>query len=155
MKFALPNQWEVPAEINFIPPQGPIQILSSSPMFQGLSIDFDFPNGKVQLGPPKHLNLVQVSHFQGKYYLRNGYHRIADAIFAGIREFPCLLIEAFNPLEVQLTGQNFFNFGYVVNLPRPPLVADFNTPAAIQTKTRERRYGMIVKLDISPINIGI
>lgn len=155
LNYTLPQQWEVPAEINFIPPQGPIQILSSSPMFQGLTIEFDVANGKVQLGPPKHLNLLQVCLFQGKYYLRNGYHRVADAIGNGVTEIPCLLIDALNPEEVQLSGPTFFGFSYVSKLPRPPLVADFGSRAAISAKTRERRYGMIVKLDISPLNIGI
>lgn len=155
LEYALPKQWEVPAEINFIPPKGPIQILSSSPTFQGLSVDFDFANGKVLLGPPKHLNLIQVSHFQNKYYLRNGYHRVADAIANGVTEIPAIVVEAFNPAEVQLSGQNFFGFGYVANLSRPPLVADFSTQATVSTKTRERRYGMIVNLEISPLNIGI
>ena len=155
LEYALPREWEVPAEINFIPPKGPIQILSSSPTFHGLSVDFDFANGKVLLGPPKHVNLIQVSRFQNKYYLRNGYHRVADAIANGVNKIPAIVVEAFNPGEVQLKGQNFFGFGYVANLPRPPLVADFSTKAAVSTKIRERRYGMIVNLDISPINIGI
>lgn len=155
LKYALPLQWDVPAEINFIAPQGPIQILSSSPMFQNLAIDFDFANGKVQLGPPKHLNLVQVRQFQGKYYLFNGYHRLVDAIASGLTEFPCMVVDAFSPIELQLVGPTFFNFAYVSNLPRPPLVADFLTNAAITTKVRERRYGMIVSLDIKQLNIGI
>jgi hypothetical protein len=155
LRFALPIQWDIPAEINFIPPQGPIQILSSSPMFQNLAIDFDLANGKVQLGPPKHLNLVQVKRFQGKYYLFNGYHRLADAIALGVTEFPCMIIDAFNPIELQLPGPTFFNFSYVTNLPRPPLVSDFLSNATITTKVRERRYGMIVSLDIKQLNIGI
>jgi len=155
MKFAFPKEWDVPAEINFIPPQGPIQILSSSPLFSNLAIEFDTANGKVQLGPPKHLNLIQISHFQDKYYLRNGYHRVADAVASGIERLPALVIDAFNPTDVQLTGPAFFGFGYISKLPRPPLVADFHTQAAVATKVRERRYGMIVSLDVKQINIGI
>jgi hypothetical protein len=155
LKFALPNTFELPAEINFIPPQGPIQILSSNPMFQGLAIDFDNINGKVTLGPPKHLNLTQVRHFQGKFYLFNGYHRLADAIQLGVSEFPCLIVEAFSPVDLFIQDPRFFNFGYLNSLARPPLVSDFSNQATIMTKIRERRYGMIISLDIKPINIGI
>lgn len=155
LKFALPNTFELPAEVNFIPPQGPIQILSSNPMFQGLAIDLDNINGKVTLGPSKHLNLTQVRYFQGKLFLFNGYHRVADAIRLGIAEFPCLVVEAFSPAELIVQDPRFFNFGYLSALARPPLVSDFSSQAAIITKTRERRYGMIVPLDIKPINIGI
>lgn len=155
LKFALPNHFEVPAEISFIQPQGPIQILSSNPMFQGLAIEFDSTSGKVSLGPPKHLNLTQVRHFQGKYYLFNGYHRLADAIRSGITEFPCILIEAFSPADLLLNDKRFFNLGYLTGLTRPPLVSDFHTNASLATRIRERRYGMIVELGIKPINIGI
>lgn len=155
LKFALPNTFELPAEINFIPPHGPIQILSSNPMFQGLNIDFDNINGKVTLGPPKHLNLTQVRHFQGKYFLFNGYHRIADVIRLGVTEFPCLVVDAFSPADLLIPDQRFFSFGYLNGLARPPLVSDFSNQATIMTKIRERRYGMIVSLDIKPINIGI
>jgi hypothetical protein len=155
LKFALPNEWDIPAEINFIQPLGPIQILSSNPMFQNLSIEFDGANGKVSLGPPKHLNLTQIKHFQGKYYLFNGYHRMADAIRTGVVEYPCLMIEVFSPAELMIPDPRFFNFGYVSGLFRPPLVSDFGTQASILSKARERRYGMIVSLDIKPINIGI
>lgn len=155
LEFALPRSWDVPAEVSFIQPTGPIQILSSNPGLQGLAMELDLSAGKVMLGAPKHLNLVQVVNFQGRYILRNGYHRVSDAIIAGLPEFPALVIEAFTPNEAALQGNTAFNFGYVLGLPRPPLVSDFNTPAALTTKVRERRYGVIVNLDIKPINIGI
>jgi hypothetical protein len=154
LKFSLPNVWDIPAEVNFIQPSGPIQILSSDPNLQGLSVEFDNINGLVMLGAPKHLNLTQVKHFQGKYYLMNGYHRMVDAIRQGITEYPCIVVEAFSPGDI-FAPQNFFNFGYANSLQRPPLVSDFLTTASINTKARERRYGMIVSLDVKPINIGI
>jgi hypothetical protein len=154
LKFSLPNVWDIPAEVNFIQPSGPIQILSSDPNLQGLSVEFDNINGRVMLGAPKHLNLTQVKHFQGKYYLMNGYHRMVDAIRQGITEYPCIVVEAFSPGEI-IAPQNFFNFGYANSLQRPPLVSDFLTTASINTKARERRYGMIVSLDVKPINFGI
>src|ERR1700687_4245919 len=155
LEFALPRKWDVPAEVSFIPPTGPIQILSSNPTLQGLAIELDQTVGKVILGAPKHLNLVQIANFNGRYYLRNGYHRVADAIAAHVKEIPALVIDAFNPNDVALPGNSAFNIGYVMNLPRPPLVGDFHTNAALTTKIRERRYGVIVNFDIKPINIGI
>jgi hypothetical protein len=56
LAFALPTNWDVPAEVSFIPPQGPIQILTSSPAMQGIRADFDAQKGTVTLGAPKHLN---------------------------------------------------------------------------------------------------
>lgn len=154
LKFALPTNWDTPAEVNFIQPNGPIQILSSNPTLQALSIEFDNINGRVMLGAPKHLNLIQVKQFQGKYYLLNGYHRVVDAIQQGLTEIPSIVVDAFSPGEF-ITPPNFFRFGYVNSLQRPPLVSDFLSKASIDTKARERRYGMIVSLDVKPINIGI
>jgi len=155
LEFALPRTWDIPAELSFIPPNGPIQILSSNPGLQGLSIEMDQHSGKVMLSVPKHLNLVQIAHFNGRYFLRNGYHRVADALQSGITEFPALVFEAFSPDEIGIAGAGMFNLGYVLNLPRPPLVQDFHTEAALTTKVRERRFGIIVNLDVKPINIGI
>jgi hypothetical protein len=140
--------------VNFIPPVGPIQILSSNPALQGLTIDIDGASGRVFIGAPRHLNLVQVMEFQGRSYLRNGYHRVADALAAGAPEIPAVVATGFQPQDVALPG-NTFGIGYVMGLSRPPLVSDFHTQAAISAQIRERRYGFLVSLDLKPLNIGI
>jgi len=155
LEFALPRTWDIPVEVSFIPPEGPIQILSSNPAFQGLAMEMDQATSRVMLSAPKHLNLVQVVHFNGRFFLRNGYHRVSDALNAGVIELPAVVIDAFNPNEIAIPGVGTFNIGYVLNLPRPPLVRDFHTKAAIVTKVRERRYGVIVSLDVKPLVIGI
>src|SRR5262249_25152556 len=94
LAFALPLNWDVPAEVSFIQPSGPIQILTSSPSLQGLHLEFDALTGTVKLGAAKHLNLIQVTHWNGRHYLRNGYHRVVDAIGAGIFELPALVNQA-------------------------------------------------------------
>jgi hypothetical protein len=155
LEFALPRTWDIPAEISFMPPLGPIQILTSNPGLQGLAVELDQASARVLLSAPKHLNLVQIVQLQGRYFLRNGYHRVADALHSGVHELPALVIDAFSPNDIALPGVGMFNSGYVLGLQRPPLVSDFFTAAALSTKVRERRYGIIVTLDVKPINIGI
>jgi hypothetical protein len=155
LEFALPRTWDIPAEITLIPPGGPIQILSSNPGLQGLAVEIDQSSPRVMLSAPKHLNLVQLVQLNGRYFLRNGYHRIADAVKAGVPEFPALVVDGFTPNDIALPGAAMFNAGYVIGLQRPPLVQDFFTTAALTTKVRERRYGIIVNLDVKPINVGI
>lgn len=155
LAFALPREWDVAAEVSFVQPAGPIQVLSSNPAMQGLTMELDQATSRVMIGAPRHLNLVQVAHFQGKYFLRNGYHRVVDAIAAGLSEFPAIVTEVLNSTDAALPGVGTFNIGYVFSLPRPPLVADFKTSAAMQIKVRERRYGVMIGLDIKPLNIGI
>jgi hypothetical protein len=155
LEFALPRTWDVPAEVSLVPPIGPVQILSSNPAMTAVTVELDRATGKVMISPPKHLNLVQVVHFQGRFFLWNGYHRVADALNSGCHVFPAIVIEGFSPNEAALPGLGPFNIGYVLNLKRPPLVQDFHSAAALTTKLRERRYGVIVNLDIKPLNIGI
>jgi hypothetical protein len=144
----------VPAEISVTPPMGPIHIVTSSPMLQGLAMELDAKHGRVILSPPPHVNLVQVAEFQGRHYLRNGYHRVYDAVSAGVKELPALVVPVINPAELELGG-TAFGAGYVAGRPRPPLVADLCMPAAIDIDMRERRYGVTINLDVKPFNIGI
>lgn len=153
--FALPTDWEVPAEISYLPQTNSIQVLSSDPALSGLQVDFDKAAGRVTLSPPKHPNLVQVAIFNGRGYLRNGYHRAVDALAQGVTELPAIVTQAFTPDQVQLPAAACFNLFHVMALSRPPLVADFLTPAATTTRVRERRYGVLISLDVRPFNIGV
>jgi hypothetical protein len=156
MRFALPDNWDIPAEISFIAPSGPIQILTSNPALTGLHVELDTSASIVKIGAPKHLNLVQVVHFSGRHYLVNGYHRAADALHAGVKHIPALVTEStLGVQDIQLPGIGPFNVGYVAGLQRPPLVADFGTPAAVDAKVRERRYGILVDIQTRPLVIGI
>ena len=156
--FALPVHSEVPIEISFIPPLGPIYLVSSSPHFAGLGVQMDNDNSRVIIQPPAHLNLIQLVHLAGRYYLRNGYHRVVGALRAGISQLPALVVDANQPPDVelpQLGPAAFSVLRYVISLPRPPLVADFGGAATVDIRMRERRYGAAVSLQISPLNIGV
>ncbi len=154
LKLALPHKWEVPAEFSFVPPNGPLQVFTSNPALQALAIQADIVNQVVLLSTLKHINLVQVVHFSGRHYLRNGYHRVADALADGLKDFPAIVTEAMVfPQDVQLPSHAAFNPQYFAGLPRPPLLSDFHTRAALRAKVRERRYGVIVS--VVPISIGI
>lgn len=156
LAFALPHAWEVPAEVSFIQPNGPIQLFTSNPAMQGLEVRADTASSTVILGTLKHINLVQVVHFNGRHYLRNGYHRAADALAAGVHQLPAIVTEALAfPQDIQLANYGAFSAPHLVGLTRPPLVADFKTRAALKAKVRERRYGIIVSLDVKQISIGI
>jgi hypothetical protein len=154
LEFALPLSWEVAAEVGFTPPVGPLQILTSNPALQGIAVNME-PGGRIVISAPLHPNLFNVVHFNGRHYLRNGYHRAVDALIAGMTQFPAIVTEGLFPQDVALVGMGPFNFGYVASLPRPPLLLDFISPASMASKVRERRYGVLVGLDVKPLNIGI
>jgi hypothetical protein len=157
IEWALPSDWRVPVEISFIPPLGPIYVVTSSPHFNGLRIDTEAATGDIFIRPPVHANLVQVVEFGGRYYLRNGYHRVAGAVAQGVDEIPAMVFSATQLPEVDIPtlGNAGFASWYLSGLSRPPLVADFRGDASVQIKMREKRYGATVTLQISPLNIGI
>jgi hypothetical protein len=155
--FALPSDWNVPAEISFIPPFGPIYIVTSSPQMAGLEVSLDNKKGHVIMKPPSHINLIQVVQFNGRYYLKNGYHRTFGAVEAGLTELPALVVDAAQPADVGLfnIGLAGFSIDHSMRLSRPPLVSDFKSDCCVDIPMRERRYGASVTLQISPINIGV
>jgi hypothetical protein len=156
VEFALPRKWGVPAELSFIPPFGPIYIVSSSPHLVGLNIQMDNKNSRITLEPTPHINLVQVVQFGGRYFLRNGYHRVVGALSSGVAELPALVVDGSQHTDVVLPQLGQAGFGvHSMSLPRPPLVSDFAGAATVEMEMRERRYGASVSLQISPFNIGI
>lgn len=157
VKYALPENWSIPSEISFIPPLGPISIVSSSPQLAGLEVKLNGKKGEVIIKPPTHINLIQIVQYGNRYYLRNGYHRTVGAISAGCKELPALVVDATQPAEVELANLGLAGFSVVhsAGLARPPLVSDFCGNGSIDIPMREKRYGASVSLQISPINIGV
>lgn len=85
----------------------------------------------------------------------NGYHRVTDAIAANVTELPALVREGVGPMDIPNLGQGAFNPQFLMMMPRPPLVRDFYSAAAIDTRVRERRYGVLIEVIPKPLVIGI
>jgi hypothetical protein len=155
--WALPLDWKVPAEISFVPPCGPIYMTSNNPQLGGFQLAMDKRTGYVTIKPNSQINLIQVVRFQGRYYLRNGYHRVTAALASGISELPVLVAEASHPSEVELTnlGLAGFNVRQLMDVKRPPLVGDFNTDASIVIRMREKRYCLCINLQTTTMNIPV
>jgi hypothetical protein len=67
---------------------------------------------------------IQVAHYHGRYFLRDGYHRSAALLKAGIYEIPSVFIEATTFEEVVGGNPSLFSYEVCFSL-RPPLLADF------------------------------
>ena len=140
-----------------MPPLGPIYVVSSSPIFAGLEVTMDGNKGQIMMKPPSHVNLIQIMHFDGRYYLRNGYHRVAGALAKGVAELPALVVEATQLADVEIPALGIAGFSaqFFSVSQRPPLVSDFFGKGTVDISMRERRYGVSVSLQMSPINIGV
>ncbi|MEA3144594.1 MAG: hypothetical protein QOG31_1918 [Thermoplasmata archaeon] len=66
---------------------------------------------------------VQVAVFQGRYYLKNGYHRVYELLSRGIEMVPCILVEA-TKLEDTGLRPGFFP-PELLHGPTPPRVAHY------------------------------
>jgi hypothetical protein len=68
-------------------------------------------------------DMVSVAHFRGRYFLRDGYHRVAALLRRGITHVPCVVMEARSLQEVGVRG-GFFGEDVIFG-ERPPQLVDF------------------------------
>jgi hypothetical protein len=73
----------------------------------------------VHIGP----SYVQVVEYKGRYFVRDGYHRVANLLHAGVTVIPCILITAQTFGEVCPPG-SFVSYEVLYG-DRPPMVSDF------------------------------
>ena len=150
LEYGLPLDWSVPVETIALGP-GLFHMVSSSPSFTGVVTEID-EVGRMIFRPQQHINLIQVVHFEGRYYARNGHNRLHYAAAAGAREIPALVRHVQTLADVALPPSPFmFNVAHSHSLARPPLVADLATSAAIRMPMRDHRRGFLVKTEVVPL----
>jgi hypothetical protein len=83
-------------------------------------------------------SLVQVVRFNGRCYLKNGYHRAYALGKLGVRHIPCVLLEGsdFSDVTDRMTG--FFQRG-VLESTNPPTCGHFINNRAYPVSLRARR----------------
>ena len=148
--YCLPIPQKTPCELNvsFTPPIGQVMFLADVPYMN--SVNFDTRNSQLTVSPPVHINFLQVIDFEGRMYLMNGYHRAYSLLNSGKQVVPAWVVSGKPPV---LQGSQFFNLGYLKGLKRPPLLPDYLGPAAIDFRTRSKRYGMLMRVEIAPFNV--
>ena len=80
-------------------------------------------------------NFVYVAHFEDRYILKNGYHRVYQLLKAGETHVPAVVIEAESYDETGAEQDGFFDRELVMS-ERPPLLTDYETPAAVTISRR-------------------
>lgn len=83
--------------------------------------------------------LVQIAQFEGRCFLKNGYHRAYRLRMAGITHIPAILLEAKTLDDVGLTQPGFLPMS-VMKSSNPPTVGHFTNDRAygVQTKRVKR-----------------
>ncbi len=70
------------------------------------------------------ISYLHVAEYDGRYFLRDGYHRAVGLLKAGVNEVPCVLIRAANIQQVFSAAGNFLSPEVIMGT-HPPLLADF------------------------------
>jgi hypothetical protein len=94
--------------------------------------DLSTPGGPVEVQAVTFLvnfgsSFVNVARSEGRYFLRDGYHRAAALLRAGISRVPCVVFDADPMSEPLVPGTDIFS-GEIRFGDRPPLLTDFFDP---------------------------
>ena len=106
----------------------------------------NIPSATIQFGCL--LSYVRVIHFMGRYYLRDGYHRVYGLKKRGFTHTPCILIEANSSAEIGISA-GLFPLETVLS-PNPPLFRDFFDNAV---DVQVPRFTRVLRLRIEPMLI--
>lgn len=96
-------------------------------------------------------NLIQVAHFEGRYYLKNGYHRAFQLGRLGIRQMPCIVVEANKWEDVVGIGTNVFPKGLLESA-NPPTCGHFllNRAYPVTLPILKRVIRIVMTADLVP-----
>ena len=78
---------------------------------------------------------VQVVEFQGRWFVRDGYHRCYGLLRSGVDHIPCLFIRAQNVQQFAGTAPGFFRWDIIFGA-RPPYLRDFLDDSVAETVQR-------------------
>jgi hypothetical protein len=108
--------------------------------FYGFSIGFGFP-------------FVQVVEYQGRWFIRDGYHRSFGLLKRGADRIPCLLIRARDAQQFGGTAPDHIR-GEILFGVRPPFLKDFLDDEVSASATRPLT-GKVIRIAASEFNIHL
>lgn len=155
----LPREFHLEADIEILGNQG-------TGAFQvGVTTDFGGAFlGPVRIDSRRHAvelpfipnrNWLQVAHFQGRYWVHNGYHRVYNLMAVGVDRIPCIIFEAEAPIEVVDNTLDLQSFGKLCAMPRPPLLKDFRSKAALKLPRRRHRQMLVANIQLGNEQVPI
>jgi hypothetical protein len=92
--------------IDIVTPSGPIKV-------QAIMFFVNFGN-----------SYINVARHNGRYFLRDGYHRVTGLLKAGITTMPCVVVNLPGTFDELMPGRSTFSRAVCFS-DRPPMVADF------------------------------
>jgi hypothetical protein len=139
---AAPESAEV--EFNMDPDRRGITMVSPNPNLRLTGLGHQTGAVVIRFGIPA--GDVTVVRFQGRYYLRNGYHRVAGLVQAGVTTVPAVVTDT-DTFENMVVGDGGFG-GEVATWRVPPVMTDFWDETVSMASARPiRRTGYHIRAD--------
>src|SRR2546428_6110052 len=155
----LPKDFRLDADIEILgnPGTGAFQIGVTTDFLGPVlgSVRIDRPRNAVELPFIPNRNSLQVTHFQNRYWVHNGYHRIYNLMALGVDRIPCIIFEADAPIEVVGNVLDLQSFGKLCSMPRPPLLEDFLSKAALKLPRRRHRHILVANIQLGNEQVPI
>ena len=82
--------------------------------------------------------LIQVAKYEGRYYLKNGYHRVYALRKAGVAYIPSILIEAKSTVDIGLTDPGFLPMS-ILKSNNPPTMGHFTNDRTFPISLKKTR----------------
>jgi hypothetical protein len=145
LELCLPSEPETAqVSFNLDPDRRGVTLVSANPNLRLTGLGRQ--PGAVVIGfglPAGHLN---VGRYQGRYYLRNGYHRVAGLIRAGVTTLPAVVTEAESFQHMALGNGTFTE--EITGWSAPPLLGDFwDDTVSLDSFRAIQRSGIHIRAD--------
>jgi hypothetical protein len=135
--------------------------------YKGFSIASANPNIRVNQGQMANIGnqqffgfsigfgstFVQVVEYQGRWFIRDGYHRCYGLLRRGVDKIPCLFIRARDVREFGGVSAFFFR-GETIFGPRPPFLRDFLDDEVTENAARPVA-GKVIRITAQEFNVQL
>jgi hypothetical protein len=156
LEWCLPLDFQTSGAVGAAPGRDglPRVILSTDDPGSQLAVDVGPDGVKLALRP--RANWVQVVAVEGRYVLRNGYHRAVALAAAGATHIAAIIVEA-PALEMVVPPEPcWFAAQYLRSTGRPPFVGDFLEPDLTLEFDRVRQRRVVeVRLDVAEFMVPL
>ncbi len=96
---------------------------------------------------------VQVAEYNGRWFVRDGYHRTYGLLKRGVDRIPCIFIRARSFEELGAAAPGFFSYEILFG-ERPPLLTDF-LDDAVSISAKQAAIRKVVRISAEEFVIGI
>ncbi len=148
----LPRTFDLDVDLEIIgnPSTGTFQVAAGTDTgnVHLVKVHVDHERHLVELPFVPNRNWVQIAHLEKRYWIHNGYHRIYNLMALGVDRIPCIIFEAQAPVEVVGNVLDPQSFEVLKTMPRPPIMKDYFSKAAIKVPRRRRKNRLLATVQL-------